>query len=318
VNYRDSRSMLWHKEMFNQIIPNTPMLFSDQGPYYGMSAREAGVDLICAKKAVIYGANVFGFPDMITAFEFRRRVYESEKLSLLSNGRPPFSVTLLDRKYRLPRSFANQAEVALLSVLCCVRFCSLSLRHAPDPGCCEGVWSGGEGCDLGAEHDVSRAGRNPRGHWVVDFHAWRRFNERNLPPSRCASVCHCQFNKYCAVASSLHRVHAGAAVIEIFPPHVKHVLYERIAHYVGVYHFKVYATQFPANFGAKNPTYFSKGCDKLATLDVQEAGSECWGILKNAAVVAPIDDLRVAVGNALDFIARAPVLNYTELAKLRR
>ncbi len=31
----------------------------------------------------------------------------------------------------------------------------------------------------------------------------------------------------------------GAAVIEIFPPHVKHVLYERVAHYAGVYHFKV-------------------------------------------------------------------------------
>ena len=31
----------------------------------------------------------------------------------------------------------------------------------------------------------------------------------------------------------------GSVVVEIFPNHVKHVLYERIAHYVGVYHFKV-------------------------------------------------------------------------------
>ena len=31
----------------------------------------------------------------------------------------------------------------------------------------------------------------------------------------------------------------GAAVIEIFPVHLKHVLYERIAHYSGLYHFKV-------------------------------------------------------------------------------
>jgi hypothetical protein len=103
--------MLWHKEMFKYIIPNTPLLFSDQGPYFGMSAADAGVDLICAKRAVIYGANVYGFPDLVTAFEFRRRVYESEKLPLLQNGRPPFTVTILDRKYRMPRSFANQAEV---------------------------------------------------------------------------------------------------------------------------------------------------------------------------------------------------------------
>jgi hypothetical protein len=31
----------------------------------------------------------------------------------------------------------------------------------------------------------------------------------------------------------------GSVVIEIFPPHVKHVLYERICHNSGVYHFKV-------------------------------------------------------------------------------
>ncbi len=31
----------------------------------------------------------------------------------------------------------------------------------------------------------------------------------------------------------------GSVVIEVFPPHVKHVLYERIAHNSGVYHFKV-------------------------------------------------------------------------------
>ena len=32
----------------------------------------------------------------------------------------------------------------------------------------------------------------------------------------------------------------GAAVIEVFPVHHKHVLYERIAHYAGIYHFKVH------------------------------------------------------------------------------
>lgn len=30
----------------------------------------------------------------------------------------------------------------------------------------------------------------------------------------------------------------GAAVIEIFPPHAKHVLYERMSHASGVYYFK--------------------------------------------------------------------------------
>ncbi len=31
----------------------------------------------------------------------------------------------------------------------------------------------------------------------------------------------------------------GSVAIEVFPNHVKHVLYERVAHYAGVYHFKV-------------------------------------------------------------------------------
>ncbi len=31
----------------------------------------------------------------------------------------------------------------------------------------------------------------------------------------------------------------GAAVIEVFPPHVKHVLYEQMAHNSGIHHFKV-------------------------------------------------------------------------------
>jgi hypothetical protein len=31
----------------------------------------------------------------------------------------------------------------------------------------------------------------------------------------------------------------GSAVIEIFPVHLKQVLYERVAHYSGLYHFKV-------------------------------------------------------------------------------
>jgi hypothetical protein len=137
---------------------------------------------------------------------------------------------------------------------------------------------------------------------LISMHGAGLMNEIFLPPGVpvCASVCHCQF-KFCAVASSLHRVHAGAAVIEIFPPHVKHVLYERIAHYVGVYHFKVYATQFPANFGAKNPTYFSKGCDKIPSMDVAD-DAFCWLILKNVPIIPPIDDLRTAIANALEFL----------------
>ena len=31
----------------------------------------------------------------------------------------------------------------------------------------------------------------------------------------------------------------GSVVIEVFPVHLKQVLYERVAHYAGVYHFKV-------------------------------------------------------------------------------
>jgi hypothetical protein len=33
----------------------------------------------------------------------------------------------------------------------------------------------------------------------------------------------------------------GSSVIEIFPVHLKQVLYERVAHYAGLYHFKVSA-----------------------------------------------------------------------------
>lgn len=37
----------------------------------------------------------------------------------------------------------------------------------------------------------------------------------------------------------------GSVVIEIFPPHVKHVLYERMSHNSGLFYFKVRHTRPP-------------------------------------------------------------------------
>lgn len=94
----------------------------------------------------------------------------------------------------------------------------------------------------------------------------------------------------------------GSVVIEIFPVHVKHVLYERIAHYMGVYHFKVYATALADKFADKYKTYFEHDCDKYPALETP-LHKDCWQYMKNPAVVVPIPDLEVALANALDFIA---------------
>ena len=96
----------------------------------------------------------------------------------------------------------------------------------------------------------------------------------------------------------------GSAVIEVFPVHVKHVLYERVAHYAGVYHFKVYSHAFEDGFHKRHPQYRDKNCDsRVDSLDVPSDGS-CWTLVKNSNVMVPLPEFRTALIESLDFIKR--------------
>ena len=95
----------------------------------------------------------------------------------------------------------------------------------------------------------------------------------------------------------------GSVVIEVFPVHAKHVLYERVAHYAGVYHFKIYSSEFERKYHVRHPQYKDRNCDTVKSLDIPESGN-CWSLVKNSNVVVPMDQLRVALIHALDFIKR--------------
>lgn len=62
----------------------------------------------------------------------------------------------------------------------------------------------------------------------------------------------------------------GASVIEVFPVHVKHVLYERVAASLNLHHFKVYAKKFDKSFSHDAPYFEQHECDKLPTLKAPE------------------------------------------------
>ena len=103
-------NMLWHFDMLKHIIPeSTKLFYPDEAPYYGLDASAAKKKYICAKKAVLYGASVYAFPDWMTAHAFRAKVYKSEGLEV--PALPPLTVTILDRKSFKPRHMFNQGEV---------------------------------------------------------------------------------------------------------------------------------------------------------------------------------------------------------------
>ena len=99
----------------------------------------------------------------------------------------------------------------------------------------------------------------------------------------------------------------GSVVIEIFPNHMKHILYERIAGYAGLYHFKVFANEHPGDLHEKHPDYDQHKCEGVRSLDLP-GRPDCWRVVKNVVVVVPLRDLEVAFSSALDFLDRTPLL----------
>lgn len=83
---------------------------------------------------------------------------------------------------------------------------------------------------------------------------------------------------------------------------------------------QVYAREFPQGFHTDHPQYLKYECDNATSLSMSD-NTECWGLIKNAAVVAPLPELEVAFVHALDHagirtkLKSAPLLyNATSLA----
>jgi hypothetical protein len=231
--------MLWHYAMLGHIIPQSAKLFfSEDAPFFGLDQGKTGKALVCAKRAVLYGASVYAFPDWMTAHNFREKVYAAEGLQM--PAKPPLSVTILDRKKFKPRHIDNQKEVGpdgghgrvLMGMRVLVRMLSalfpdpartLSPQPCSSPSCLRAPQVIDMIRSLGVEPTVAiwegtttfqeQVTTLSQTGVFIALHGAGLMNEIFLPP--------------------------GSVVIEIFPPHVKHVLYERICHNSGVYHFKV-------------------------------------------------------------------------------
>jgi hypothetical protein len=63
----------------------------------------------------------------------------------------------------------------------------------------------------------------------------------------------------------------------------------------------VYSREFPKDFHNDHPMYKKYQCDEATSLSISD-NTECWGMIKNAAVVAPLAELEVAFVHALDHI----------------
>jgi hypothetical protein len=69
--------------------------------------------LVCAKSVVLLGVNVYGFPDMMSALEFKRKAYKYAGLDApriqasRSGASVPKTVTVLDRPRKAPRHITN-------------------------------------------------------------------------------------------------------------------------------------------------------------------------------------------------------------------
>lgn len=180
-----------HTRVLEMAVPeHAHVSFASEAPYYGF---RNGVH--CFKRAVLLGANMFGFPDMITAFEFRQRAYahlglvQPNTTATTSNRR----VVLLDRHRGAARRFHNARDMLAL-----IRGLGVHVEHVVVT------------VNTTFEEQVRLMASTGV---LVSMHGAGLMNQIFLPP--------------------------GAAVIEVFPVNFKHVLYERIAHYMGVYHFKV-------------------------------------------------------------------------------
>jgi hypothetical protein len=171
------------------VEPDTKVFTSDDGPYFGLANQTW-----CFKNVVLLGANQYAFPDMMTAFHFRRTVYNALGIDLPVTARPPNHVVILDRQRKAPRRFQNIEDMKAI-----VRKYGME----PEYYVISNNSTFEEQVSL-----MSRAGV------LITMHGAGLMNEIFMQP--------------------------GSAVMEIFSVHHKHVLYERIAHYAGIYHFKVH------------------------------------------------------------------------------
>ena len=86
------------------ISPTTKVYYRSTAPYEGFRDNST---TWCYRHAVLLGSNMFGFPDMVTAYEYRRRVYERFGLVVNSPNAAPRRVMILDRNRLAPRHFLN-------------------------------------------------------------------------------------------------------------------------------------------------------------------------------------------------------------------
>lgn len=220
-------------------------------------------ELLCSKRAVLLGANVYGFTDMVSAHEFRKKAYAYAGLT-----QPPIqapygknvlatNVTVLDRAKTAPRHITNIKET-----LDVVR------KYGVEPN-----WIVIDKEETFKDQIIQMATTGV----LVSIHGAGLMNQIFMQP--------------------------GSVTIEIFPDHMKHVLYERVAHYAGVYHFKVYATEHPGDFAQRHADYDAAHCDDVIGLEIP-SNPKCWLVVKNVVVVVPLRDFEVALAHSLDFLDR--------------
>ena len=71
--------------MLNMSVPEGANVYlAEEGPYFGLKNKTW-----CFERAVLLGSNMFGFPDLVTAHEFRRVVYERFDMPAPVTPSPP-------------------------------------------------------------------------------------------------------------------------------------------------------------------------------------------------------------------------------------
>lgn len=258
----------WHLGMLDIILGakrnTTPVMYAEDAPYHGMTGGDEET-IVCASRAVLLGANVFGFSDMVSAHAFKRAAYEYAGLPpppiQVDKSHPeyevPANITVLDRPRDQGRHITN-----LKDTLDVVKQYGFEPNHV-----------------ILSHRDTFKDQIRLMASTgvLVSVHGAGLMNQIFMPP--------------------------GSATVEIFTRHSKHVLYERIAHYSGVYHFKVYAEEHPRGMKELHPDYYDKECEDKLSLDIP-ASRSCWIIVKNVACLVPLRTFEVAFVNAVDFWQR--------------
>lgn len=255
----------WHMGAMNITLDDplhTPVYYNRMNPFNNFAPVDGRP--WCVRRVVITGAQVYGFPDFVTALEYRRRAYAyvglpPPPLQQLHARDTPRMITILDRPRIKPRHIHNIA--AMLAV---IKKYDMPYQHI----IVEDETEFEEQVKLFATTGV-----------LITVHGAGLMNQIFMPP--------------------------GSVTIEVFPNHVKHVLYERVAHYAGVYHFKVFSKDHTARFSELHQDYYNNKCDDVLSIQIAEKyGGVCWRIIKNVPVVVPIPEFEVALVEGLDHFRR--------------